>query len=238
MGLQKTEFGTKLKVNSFMDYLVFKEIFIDKIYDEYIFHALNKCLQTNKPKKVIDLGANLGFFSVRCCEIWLQLGSNLKIDFMLYEPSLNCIGRIDKNLKCFSSRNISYNIWNNLVGKKSGFDWFIEDIDHHIGQCVSKRIDKKGNRYSRKIGYSDLSKNLETSIIDLIKCDIEGSEIEFVKNYNSSLKNVNSIIIETHGDEAKDFVCKKMKEIGFSIYNKKEIYNNSKYCNFYFTRKL
>jgi len=237
LGIQKTDFGTKLRINSFMDHLVYKEIFTDKIYDKYIFHALEKCADNNEPKKIFDFGANLGFFSIRCCEIWNQLGSKTRLNIVLFEPSENCIYRIKPNLKRLASQNFSFEIHNCLVGKKNGWDWFIEDRDHHIGQCVSKRIESKGHRYSRKVNYTDLTKDLENSNIELIKCDIEGSEIEFFKNYSVSLRNVNSIIIETHGYEAKDYVCNKMKEIGFTSYKDIQYNKKSKYCNLFFINK-
>jgi FkbM family methyltransferase len=236
LGFQKTDFGTKLKINTFIDHLVFKEIFIDKIYDKFIFHALEQSLSNHQPKKVLDFGANLGFFSVRCCEIWKELGSKTKIDFVVYEPSENCIKRLEGNLKGFRSKTFSFNIRNNLVGKKSGWDWFIEDKNHHIGQCVSNRIETKGLRYSRKVDYLDLSQDLEYPVIDLIKCDIEGSEIEFVKNYGSALNNVRAIIIETHGDKAKSFVCKNMEVLGFDRYTVNGDSEESIYSNLYFIK--
>ena len=217
-----------------MDHLVFKEIFKDKIYDDYIIQALEKYSDISGTIKIFDFGSNLGFFPIRCCELWFQLGLKVKIDFVLFEPSENCFYRIKPNLKRFASKNFSFDIHNKLVGKKSGWDWFIEDKDHHIGQCVSQRIESKGHRYSRKVNYSDLTKDLENSNIELIKCDIEGSEIEFLKNYSVSLSNVNSIIIETHGYDAKDFVCKKMKEIGFTSYKGIRYDIKSKYCNLFF----
>jgi FkbM family methyltransferase len=236
LGIQKTDFGTKLNISSFMDHLVFKEIFTDKIYDEFILHALEKNSNDNEPKRIFDLGANLGFFTVRCCEIWNQLGTNANLYFVIYEPSENCVGRLKENLKGFDPKTFSFDIRNKLVGKKNGWDWFIEDKDHHLGQCVSPKIEKKGHRYSRKIGYHDMSQDLELSKIDLLKCDIEGSEVEFLKNFSSSLNGVHSMIIETHGQKAKDYVCKKMQETGFvslkSIQDKEEtIYSNLFFVN-------
>jgi len=137
LGVQKTNYGTRLKIASFMDHLVFKEIFRDKIYDKFIIRALKRDSNENKPRRVFDIGANLGFFTVRCCEIWNQLGMNASLDFVIYEPSENCIGRLRANLKAFEQKNFSFDIRNKLVGKKSGWDWFVEDIDHHLGQCVS-----------------------------------------------------------------------------------------------------
>jgi FkbM family methyltransferase len=236
LGIQKTDCGTRLKIDSFMDHLVFKEIFTDKIYDKFIIRALKKNSKKNEPSRIFDIGANIGFFTVRCCEIWNQLGTDADLEFIIYEPSENCIGRLKDNLKAFDQRKISFDIRNKLVGKKSGWDWFIEDKDHHLGQCVSPKIEKKGHRYSRKIGYHDLSQDLELSKIDLIKCDIEGSEVEFLRNFSASLNGVRSIIIETHGQKAKDYVCKKMQEIGFDslqhVKDKKEtIYSNLFFVN-------
>ena len=237
LGIQKTNYGTRLKIASFMDHLVFKEIFTDKIYDEFIIRALKKGSNENEPRRVFDIGANLGFFTVRCCEIWNQLGTNADLDFVIYEPSENCIGRLKENLKAFDQKNFSFDIRNKLVGKKNGWDWFLEDKDHHLGQCVSPKIEKKGHRYSRKIGYHDMSQDLELSKIDLLKCDIEGSEVEFLKNFSSSLNGVHSIIIETHGQKAKDYVCKKMKETNFVNCQKKDFEDQSLYSNLFFEKE-
>jgi len=237
LGIQKTNYGTRLKIASFMDHLVFKEIFTDKIYDEFIIRALKKGSNENEPRRVFDIGANLGFFTVRCCEIWNQLGTNADLDFVIYEPSENCIGRLKENLKAFDQKNFSFDIRNKLVGKKNGWGWFLEDKDHHLGQCVSPKIEKKGHRYSRKIGYHDMSQDLELSKIDLLKCDIEGSEVEFLKNFSSSLNGVHSIIIETHGQKAKDYVCKKMKETNFVNCQKKDFEDQSLYSNLFFEKE-
>ena len=237
LGIQKTNYGTRLKIASFMDHLVFKEIFTDKIYDEFIIRALKKGSNENEPRRVFDIGANLGFFTVRCCEIWNQLGTNADLDFVIYEPSENCIGRLKENLKGFDQKNFSFDIRNKLVGKKNGWDWFLEDKDHHLGQCVSPKIEKKGHRYSRKIGYHDLSQDLELSKIDLLKCDIEGSEVEFLRNFSSSLNGVHSIIIEAHGQKAKDYACKKMKETNFVNFQKKDFEDQSLYSNLFFEKE-
>jgi FkbM family methyltransferase len=234
LGIQKTNYGTRLNIASFMDHLVFKEIFTDKIYDEFIIRALKKGSNENEPKRIFDLGANLGFFTVRCCEIWNQLGTNVNLDFVIYEPSENCIGRLKENLKGFDQKTFSFDIRNKLVGKKNGWDWFIEDKDHHLGQCISNEIEKTGHRYSRRISYHDLSQDLESSRIDLLKCDIEGSEVEFLKNFSLSLGKVCSIIIETHGQTAKDFVCRTMKEIGFNSLQTMEDKEKSIYSNLFF----
>lgn len=73
-------------------------------------------------------------------------------------------------------------------------------------------------------------------MIDLIKCDIEGSEVEFIKNYGSALTNVNSIIIETHGEKTKSFVCRNMEEVGFNRYTVNGDNIENTYSNLYFIK--
>ena len=217
-----------------MDHLIFKEIFIDKIYDNYIKYSLNRDLENNSPKRIIDIGGNLGFFTIRCCEIWNQIQTDKQLHFIIYEPSENCIKRLEKNLQGFDSNIFSFDIRNKLIGKKDGWDWFIEDCEHHLGQCVSQKIDRSGNRYSRRIAYENITADLQLSKIDLLKCDIEGSEVEFLKNFSSSFDGVHSIIIETHGQKAKDFVLKKMQETGFYIIQSGESKEEIVYSNLFF----
>ena len=237
LGVQKTNYGTRLKITSFMDHLVFKEIFEDKVYDEFILRALKKDSSKNVKRKIFDIGANLGFFTIRCCEIWNQLEKKSPIHFVIFEPSETCYRRLEQNLKLFKHPPFSFEIHNVLVGKKKGWDWFIEDEEHHLGQCVSEQIEKQGKRYSRKVPYKDLSEELVSSKINLLKCDIEGSEVEFLKNYSSYLKNVSSIIIETHGQKAKEFVCRKMKETNFVNFQKKNLVDQSLYSNLFFEKE-
>jgi|GEM_PF-2672581 len=235
LGVQKTAFGSRVKVKSFMDHLVFKEIFTDGIYDEFIFKTLEKTNGEAQARTVWDLGANLGYFTIRCCEIWNQLGRKSPLHFVMFEPSETCSGRLEENIKAFNQKPFSFEIHNVLVGKKSGWDWFIEDEEHHLGQCVSEQIEKKGKRYTRKVSYRDLSQDLRSSRIDLLKCDIEGSEVDFIKSYKHLLDNIASIIIETHGERSKGFVKDSLKKIGFENRPSAQEDEESDFSNLFFS---
>ena len=236
IGNRKTDYGTKLKLVSYMDYLCFKEIFIEKEYDIYIEEAIKCNPNSNNAINIFDLGANLGFFSIRCCEIIKRIGLSQKINFIMHEPSTYCRNRLIKNISVFNNQNFNFDIRNTLIGKKGGEDWFIEDKEHHLGQGVSQFIENKPNRYSRKIRYQDITRDLNNSEINLLKCDIEGSEIEFIKSYSKLLKNVNAIIIESHSPKILEFVCNEMQNLGFLFFNSSSIDNLSDYNNLFFIR--
>lgn len=217
LGVKITPGGTKIILDSFMDHLVFKEIFIDGIYDEFISVSLQN-MHSNKEIIIWDLGANLGFFSIRFCEICKELGITKKVRLNLIEPAGNCYLRLQDNLKLFQ-KDFQFRIYNNLIGKKVGADWFVEDKDHHLGQCVNEFIEKDGGRFSRKIGYKDFSEELSSSPITLLKCDIEGSEIDFLSSYEVQLPLISHVVIETHGISSRNFVLNFMDASGFKLLN-------------------
>ena len=105
-----------------------------------------------------------------------------------------------------------------------------------MGQGVSDFFENKPNRYSRKISYHDITKDLDSSEINLLKCDIEGSEVDFIKTYSKSLHNVNAIIIETHSPKILEFVSNEMHNLGYLFFNKSSINNLSNYNNLFFIR--
>lgn len=104
-----------------------------------------------------------------------------------------------------------------------------------MGQCVSEQIEKKGKRYTRKVSYRDLSQDLRSSRIDLLKCDIEGSEVDFIKSYKHLLDNIASIIIETHGERSKGFVKDSLKKIGFENRPSVQEDEESDFSNLFFS---
>ena len=164
-------------------YNSFSEIFIKQEYENY--------LPNENLNKVIDLGAHYGYFS-----LWLQSKSlNRKISSLLIEPSSRC-----------------YKSLTNLVAQPElmGNFFFLQ------GAIGSNKTESSGF-YDRPFMAASLSpcspndpqtpvKILKEEEIhkklsppyDLIKCDIEGSEWELIKNYSNLLNNCKYLILEWH----------------------------------------
>src|SRR5437868_6514862 len=63
--------GLSVKVASRSDWIIFNEIFVDRIYDRAIALALNQA-KNDRMLNVLDLGANVGFFATRFSQMIFQ----------------------------------------------------------------------------------------------------------------------------------------------------------------------
>lgn len=184
----------------------FSEIFIQQEYKDFLPKA--------NFLKVVDLGAHYGYFS-----LWLQskISSN---DFqsLLIEPSLFC------------RRSL-----NNLISQPHLSGRF-----QYIQAAIGNPLDKTVNFFDRPFmaGSSfDLSHNENSFKIDiikveeilqalpppydLIKCDIEGSEWDFINNYPKILQKTKYLLMEWHswhnGGGSLGQIFDKLNELGFIV---------------------
>jgi FkbM family methyltransferase len=100
-----------------------------------------------------------------------------------------------------SDQRVSIQVLSGLVGKKGGFGMFNfakEDNQNFVGEeeAIGSWVRTKG---SRTLPYLDLTKAAaETPVIDLIKCDIEGSEFDFINTYADLLTKTVRLVVEFH----------------------------------------
>ena len=218
----KLNSGITLNVKSDNDFFVFTEIFLNKEYDEAIDIFLEK--ELNKPI-ILDLGANVGYFTLRVADELLQKNVN---NFLVYSIEASS-GNFSK-LK----ERISQPVLNNkviarhgLVGLKEGFSYLSTETSHY-GYAVSN---KKAN--NDKVDYVDIEKliNAENSPIALIKCDIEGSEETFLSEYPSLLRRTELMVIEFHNTNIQYSKCLEYLESAGLFYkstlNEDPVYDTS-----------
>ena len=184
----------------------FSEIFIQDEYSDFI------------PEKniftVLDIGANYGYFS-----LWLQSKRPQdKIYSILIEPSLRCRRSLDKlvNLPQLQNR---FQYLQRAIGDPNDPQVKFFDRPHMAGSIFeSDNRDSSFNANTLKA--SDVFSS-ERDTFDLIKCDIEGGEWNFLINYTSILKNSKFLVMEWHswhqGGGGFPQVEKKLTELGFQI---------------------
>lgn len=186
---------------------LYNEIFENKIYSKYF--------DTKNDDIVVDLGANLGFFSLFASE-----NKNLKNIYMV-EPFLE---------------NYDYMIRNIIYNREDQLDKFIffknaisnkNDYDKIGGDIHSPHL-SVGDEITKTIKFMDFINFFNIKKIDYLKIDIEGSEIfifdddestEFIKNNVSKicgefhpLQNNNEI----NGEKFYE-ISKKIIQMGFNL---------------------
>jgi FkbM family methyltransferase len=167
-----------------------REIWVRDVYLGNGFLSLEKC------ELVLDLGANMGNFTI------LALASNSRSKVIAVEPNS------ELNLKFYDQ--IKKNRWNDRVKLFRSF----------IGLYSTKQKEMLNDPLSKDavfISQEEFIKKNNLRSIDFLKCDIEGSEFDFIKD-TSLLQITKQLAIEIHdfGGSRDEFIA-KLVELGFQI---------------------
>ena len=184
----------------------FSEIFIQKEYANFI---------PDEPiANLLDLGAHYGYFS-----LWLQSKRPQdQIHSLMVEPSQRCQRSLEKMAQ-YPKLGGRFQYLQAAVGSpKEEYTQFFE------------RPFMGGSLFSTS--YADCSYEVKTftpsddpsltnKSFDLIKCDLEGAEWDFLIHYSSLLIKSKFLVMEWHswhsGDGGFPQIEKKLTEIGFQI---------------------
>lgn len=204
--------GIIQEVNKYEEWILYRDITIQGEYKA----AVDYLLSLKRPVSFLDLGANVGFTSFYIADKLLQAKQEFKA--LLVEPNPDTFhelcNRVNRNSWTLSP-SLLIPICG-LVGKSKGKAFFRTDGCHTISKAFSK-IEKGGGTYY-ETPYMHLDDYLDDEPIDLIKCDIEGCEYDFVESHEKLLSRVGAIIMEIHSDsgDAKK-LRHKLSKYGLSI---------------------
>ena len=184
----------------------FSEIFIQQEYSDFI---------PDEPVlNILDLGAHYGYFS-----LWLQSKRpQEEIHSLMVEPSQSCQRSLN-NMAQYPKLGGRFQYLQAAVGNpKEEFTQFFERP--FMGGSLFSSSAEDGHYDVKTLSFSD-EPSLKNQSFDLIKCDLEGAEWDFLIHYSSLLKNSKFLVMEWHswhsGDGGFPQIEKKLTEIGFQI---------------------
>jgi FkbM family methyltransferase len=152
----------------------FKEIFVEEYY---------RFESASETPLILDCGANIG----TSCVYFKRLYPKAKI--IAFEANLKIAEILKENLRTNNFKDIEVidkAVWINEQGVEMG----IEDAD-------ASSIHKTGNKV--RIGSVRLKDYLEKYVpVDMLKVDIEGAELEVLRDCRKSLSNVKNLFVEFH----------------------------------------
>ena len=182
----------------------FSEIFIQQEYADFI--------PDETITNILDLGAHYGYFS-----LWLQSKRPQdEIHSLMVEPSQTCQRSLDRLAK-----------YSNLAGR---FEYLQAAVGNPKAQHTRffERPFMGGSLFSSSsadCSYEVMTftqsniPNFQKKSFDLIKCDLEGAEWDFIIHYSSLLGNSKFLVMEWHswhsGGGGFLQIEEKLTEIGF-----------------------
>lgn len=205
--------GLLIRIEHQAEWIIYNDIFVEKEYDLPIEKMIASA-QSDRPLRILDLGSNVGFFIVRVLDLILRSNKahiNYQITAIEGSPKVYRILQSRLNeLDLLLSDSIR--LVNGLVGQKSGIGKLVE-FNFHVMNSVSSTQPKKG----LEVPYIDISALYQDDEeIDLIKCDIEGSELHFLHNYQDLLLRTKCVVFELHHHQCDTSKCVSLlRDLGF-----------------------
>ncbi|MBN1216376.1 MAG: FkbM family methyltransferase [Candidatus Lokiarchaeota archaeon] len=208
---------------------IFKRLIYDGFYEPELLKIVSKYLKPNKD--VLDIGANVGFYSILFSEL---ISKNNKV--LSIEPIPSAYNSLLKNIK-INNCNSKMLTFNGIATDKKGTYKinFIEGMEEYssIGQMVHNSI--KGQEYKTISVEGDTINNLVKKnklTPGFIKIDTEGAEYKVLQGMKNTLQKYHPIILSelseylltTLGDSTEK-VFNLVKKFDYKIYDANNLYN-------------
>jgi FkbM family methyltransferase len=200
--------GLNISITSLADWTIYNEIFVNGEYDP----AIKILTDNNTSPVILDLGANVGFFSLRVADYLLRKSTNPDFTMFLIEGSPSTFALLKGRMEAQKALNGKTHMVCGLVGEKSGSAHLYEFGYHGMTGLSPRKLSKKV-----EVSYVDLSELLrEVRQIDLLKCDIEGAEEKFLDAYPDILAKTKTLVAEFHPRQCDVPHCERLlSDAGF-----------------------
>lgn len=208
--------GTRVIIRSYADWCSYNEVFAN---DEYTVPIREAIAGGGRPLRVLDLGANFGYFALRIADQYRQERGADDLSLWMIEASPTVCAELRRRMES-SNAKMNWTAINGLVGKRTGtakLNYAVEDNQNFVDESANRKgWEQKGG--AEEISYVDIAAMVKNEpVIDLIKCDVEGSEFDFLASYPDLLKKTARLVIEFHsafGDVTK--AVQRIKDAGFA----------------------
>src|SRR2546425_9615139 len=114
------ESGVNLRLKSRSDWDVFVEVFVSGEYDEAIRLALNHAHAADRSPTILDLGANVGLFVLRCLDISKRQSVQPAVRLVAVEGGGDSFRSLERQCRANVFRPGQVALHHGLVGYRTG----------------------------------------------------------------------------------------------------------------------
>lgn len=187
--------GLTLQVQCQADWILYSEIFVDAEYDPAIAGMLARTDEA-RTLNILDLGANVGFFALRLVDLLMNAGRR-NVALLLVEGAPENVATLQRRIAASPEIGQRTRIVHGLAGARSGSATIYAHRFHSASSVINPVMEKHG--HGHKVDWIDLDAlTADMPTIDLLKCDIEGSEALFLETYPDLIRKVQAAVLELH----------------------------------------
>jgi FkbM family methyltransferase len=212
---RKLPSGLTVEVKCRAEQVIYDDIFVSGEYDLPIEKSLSA--PSGTPFIIADIGANVGYFSLRLADFMFTRNPDTGFKIILVEGSPSNYKELKSRLESEPALNNKIKLLYGLAGELRG-NAKIYEYDFHAINSIYAPNRLKG----ATVPYIDLnSVFFGDPEIALLKCDIEGAEKKFIENYGELLKKTKYAVFEFHSRNCSVEECIRLLEkTGFSEHKK------------------
>lgn len=213
--------GVHVVIEDRSDFSIYTELFVCGDYDEAIKLATENRKTSRQELFIMDLGANKGFFLLRLIDRLRAWKIPTALTGLAIEGAKDTFIELVHRVSSYPDL-ANVNCIQKLVGARTGSASL---TGGHSSSLAS--VSENGQNRVDYVDLNSLTGHVET--IDLLKCDIEGSEQAFVENYPELLQKVKIMILEVHPRQCNaDAVMKIIEHTGLEIISVEEGFYGAK----------
>ena len=190
-----------IKIPKFEEFRI-QEIFVNKAYSV-------PCMSSLKNAKIVDIGANIGLFTLFVKLICPDASVHC------YEPAPNTLPLLTINVASLANVHIHPCGVSNHRGESLIHLCRTNTGENSIKK--TKHTDQLGEHTIKLIEAESIFENKE-NIIDILKIDTEGCEVEIIESLQSNklLSRINFILLEYHSESDRKIIDALLED--FSIF--------------------
>jgi FkbM family methyltransferase len=186
--------GLRVEVANRSDWEIYNEVLVNGEYDVPINFALDQ-RTVGECFRVVDLGANVGYFTFRCADRFFRRYSDREhLCITLIEGSPAVFTDLQRRVRGEPTLLPLVTLRHGLVGRREG-EAYLSGSHIHYGNGIVI----EPTLGATLVPFIDLAAEFAAwPQIDLLKCDIEGAECDFIQNYPELLRKVRCGVFEFH----------------------------------------
>jgi FkbM family methyltransferase len=186
--------GVFVRVGSYGEWTIYNEIFVNADYDGAIERALDGAA-VDRPFRVLDLGAHVGYFTLRVVDRLRRRPDAIDFAMTLVEGGPFFVDELRRRVTHDNALGGRVTVVHGLAGERSG------TATLHGNGSIFPSIIPRGDQPGPRIPFVDLHDLVPPDQeLDLLKCDIEGAELLVVQNYAPLLERTRVAVFELHHD--------------------------------------
>lgn len=199
-----TASGVGLRVANYNEWIIYNEIFVDGEYDAAIAAAIAG-REPGRRIRVLDLGANVGFFTLRLFDRLRTAGlSDADCTATLVEANSTSTAVLRARVHDDNPLVDRTDIVHGAVGEPQGSAILYPSYESPGDSSTTRPTGSA----SVTVPNVDLMRLAGNEPIDLLKCDVEGSEQTLIERYPQLLQRARVAVFELHHDRVAVDRCR------------------------------